>query len=84
MNNTSDIELRIKKVVAECLDIEESSITGAGHLVHDMGGSSLGLVQLVMELETEFDISIPEVDADGLTSLDTITAYVKSKMSNQR
>jgi acyl carrier protein len=82
MNNMSDVELRIRKVVAECLDIDESSITGDGHLVHDMGGSSLGLVQLVMELETEFGISIPEVDADNLTNLDAITSYVKSKMAH--
>lgn len=82
MNNTSDIELRIKKVVAECLDIEPSSITSDGHLVHDMGGSSLGLVQLVMELETEFDISIPEVDADNLTTLDAVTRYVQSKIAH--
>ena len=63
----SDIESRVKKIIAEQLGVEESQVTNEKAFIADLGADSLDTVELVMALEDEFGIEIPDEDAEKIT-----------------
>ena len=67
----SDIEARVKKIIAEQLGVEESQVTNEKAFVADLGADSLDTVELVMALEDEFGIEIPDEDAEKITRCKT-------------
>ncbi len=75
----SDILERVKQIVAATLDVEEGKVVGSAHLVDDLGADSLAKVELVMKLEEEFGIDIPDKDSEQITNIDAITAYIIAK-----
>ena len=79
----SDIEARVKKIIAEQLGVEESQVTNEKSFVADLGADSLDTVELVMALEDEFGIEIPDEDAEKITrvkeAVDYIEAHAKTK-----
>jgi acyl carrier protein len=62
----ASVEERVIDIVAEQLGVEKEKITRDTHFVNDLGADSLDTVELVMELEEEFDISIPEDSAEKI------------------
>jgi len=69
----SDIEERVKKIVAKNLDVENSRITPEASFVEDFGADSLDQVELVMAFEEEFDVQIPDDVAEKIkTVADTV------------
>ncbi len=76
----SDIEQRVKKIVAEQLGANEADVKNASSFVDDLGADSLDTVELVMALEEEFDCEIPDEDAEKITTvqqaIDYVTAHV--------
>jgi len=68
----------LRAIFAEQLGLAQDAITPASHCVNDLGCDSLDAVELVMEIEDAFDLSIPDEDIDGLTTIQVITEYLAS------
>ena len=66
----------IEKIIAEHLDIDISEVTDEKHLINDLGADSLHTVELIMEFENEFDIEIPDDDAETLVTVGKIKEYI--------
>lgn len=73
-----NLEGRVRKVIAEKLGIEESTIKNEASFVDDLGADSLDTVELVMALEEEFNCQIPDEDAEKITTVQQAIDYVKS------
>ena len=71
----SDIEVRVKKIIAEQLGVEESQVTNEKAFVADLGTDSLDTVELVMALENEFGIEIPDEDAEKIPTVQNAVDY---------
>jgi acyl carrier protein len=74
------VEDRIKKIIAEQLGVEEDEVVPEASFVDDLGADSLDTVELVMALEEEFDIEIPDEDAEKILTVGRALEYIKEKM----
>ena len=72
----SDIEQRVKKIVAEQLGANEADVKNASSFVDDLGADSLDTVELVMALEEEFDCEIPDEEAEKITTVQLAIDYI--------
>lgn len=68
---------RIRDVVVDQLGVEESAVTMEASFVDDLGADSLDIVELIMGLETEFDIEIPDEEAEKIATVGDAVNYVK-------
>jgi acyl carrier protein len=69
---------RLKKIVAEQLGVEESKITLAARFTDDLNADSLDLVEMIMSLEEEFGVEIPDEDAEKIVSVQDAIDYIDS------
>ncbi len=70
---------RIKKIIAEQLGVEEEDVVPDASFVEDLGADSLDTVELVMALEEEFDVEIPDEDAEKIQKVSQAIEYIKEK-----
>ena len=68
---------RVKKIIVDQLGVEEETVTPEASFVDDLGADSLDTVELVMALEEEFGIEIPDEDADKITRVKEATEYIE-------
>jgi acyl carrier protein len=73
------VEGKVKKIIAEQLGVEEDEVVPEASFVEDLGADSLDTVELVMALEEEFDIEIPDEDAEKLQKVSQAVDYIKEK-----
>jgi acyl carrier protein len=71
----SDIATRVKKIIVDKLGVEESEVNNEASFTNDLGADSLDTVELIMEFEKEFNISIP--DAETITTVGQAVAYLE-------
>ncbi|MBR1891341.1 MAG: acyl carrier protein [Clostridia bacterium] len=72
---------KIKKVLADQLGVDESKITPNSKIVEDLGADSLDVVELLMNLEEEYGISVSEDEATKISTVGDFVALVESKMN---
>ena len=70
---------RVKKVVVEQLDVAEDEVTPQASFVDDLGADSQDVFELVMGLEEEFDVEIPDEDAEKITTVQEAVSYIDEK-----
>ncbi len=75
-----EITARLKEIVMDRLDVEEDQIKPDASFVEDLGADSLDIVELIMGIEEEFDIEIPDEDAEKLTNVGEAMEYIKGKL----
>ncbi|WP_039763594.1 MULTISPECIES: acyl carrier protein [unclassified Caldicellulosiruptor] len=73
----SEIFEKVKKIIADKLDIEEDKITPESSFLDDLGADSLDIVELIMELEEEFNIEIPDEDAEKIRTVADAVKYIE-------
>ena len=69
---------KLKQVIVDQLGVEESEITLESSFIEDLGADSLDIVELIMALEEEFDIEIPDEDAEKILTVGDALEYIKS------
>lgn len=68
---------KIKAILSEQFDVEEESISGETNIAEDLGADSLDLVDLLMSIEDEFEIEIPDEDVDKIRTVGELEKYIK-------
>lgn len=76
MTTAAEIEARVKKIVVEQLGVKEDEVTTDASFVDDLGADSLDTVELVMALEGEFDLDIPDEDAEKIVTIKDAVSFV--------
>lgn len=74
----SDIDARVKAIVAEQLSVNAEEVTNEASFIDDLGADSLDTVELVMALEEEFGTEIPDEDAEKITTVQLAIDYVNA------
>ncbi|MCY4154355.1 MAG: acyl carrier protein [Gammaproteobacteria bacterium] len=72
----SNVEERVMKIIVEQLGVKEEEVTSEASFVDDLGADSLDTVELVMALEEEFKIEIPDEDAEKITTVQQAIDYI--------
>ncbi|WP_046175086.1 acyl carrier protein [Domibacillus indicus] len=75
----ADVLERVTKIIVDRLGVEESQINLDAKFKEDLGADSLDVVELVMELEDEFDMEISDDDAENITTVGDAVTYINSK-----
>jgi acyl carrier protein len=76
----ASIEQRVKDIIVEQLGVEEDEVSPEASFVDDLGADSLDTVELVMAFEEEFNIEIPDEDAEGISTVQDAIDYIKANV----
>ncbi len=74
----SEIASRVKAIIVDKLGVEESEVTNEASFTNDLGADSLDTVELIMEFEKEFGISIPDDQAEKITTVGDAITYIEA------
>ncbi len=75
------IESRVKAIIVENLSVKEDQVTPDAKFIEDLGADSLDTVELVMALEEEFSIEVPDEDAEKLQSVGDVIKYIEERQA---
>ena len=75
----AEIEAKVKKIISEQLGVPEADVKPEASFVNDLGADSLDTVELVMALEEEFGVEIPDEDAEKIGTVQSAIDYIKAK-----
>ncbi len=77
----SDIAQKVKAIIVEKLGVEESEVTPEASFTNDLGADSLDTVELIMEFEKEFNLSIPDDQAETIGTVGQAITYIEANIS---
>ena len=78
----ADLEAKVKALIAEKLGVEEGEVVPDASFTNDLGADSLDTVELIMEFEKEFDVTIPDEDAEKIATVGDAIQYLTEKTSS--
>ena len=78
--SSEEILEKVKAIIVEQLGVADTSVTMEASFIDDLGADSLDIVELVMALEEEFDIEIPDADAEKVTTVGDVVDYIKENV----
>ncbi|MDR2791858.1 MAG: acyl carrier protein [Tannerellaceae bacterium] len=76
----SEIASRVKAIIVDKLRVEETEVTNEANFANDLGADSLDTVELIMEFEKEFGITIPDDQTESITTVGDAIAYIEEKL----
>lgn len=76
----NDVEKRVKKIIADTLGVGEDEVVPEATFIDDLGADSLDIVELIMALEEEFDLEIPDEDAENIKTVQDVTNYINENL----
>jgi acyl carrier protein len=77
----SEIEQKVKGIIVEKLGVEEDEVTQEASFTNDLGADSLDTVELIMEFEKEFDISIPDEMAESISTVGDAVKFIEKELA---
>jgi acyl carrier protein len=75
----ADVAAKVKEIIVNKLGVDEAQITDAASFTNDLGADSLDTVELVMEFEKAFNLTIPDEDAEKIGTVGAAVSYIQSK-----
>lgn len=78
----SDIASKVKSIIVDKLGVDEKEVTPAASFTNDLGADSLDTVELIMEFEKEFNIAIPDEQAEKIGTVGDAIAYIEANAKN--
>ncbi|MCI9366219.1 MAG: acyl carrier protein [Clostridia bacterium] len=76
--NTEEVFDKVKEIIVEQLGVTENTVTLEASFIDDLGADSLDIVELIMALEEEFDMEIPDADAEKIVTVNDVVEYIKN------
>ncbi|OFZ21966.1 MAG: acyl carrier protein [Bdellovibrionales bacterium GWB1_55_8] len=76
---SASVEERVRNIICDQLAVEPEKVTTAASFIDDLGADSLDIVELVMTMEEEFDLDIPDEDAEKIKTVGDVTKYIVSR-----
>jgi len=74
----SDTLNKVKEIIVDKLGVDESKVTNESHFIEDLGADSLDTVELIMQFEEDFNIEIPDEDAEKILTVNQAYDYIKN------
>ena len=78
--SSEEVFEKVKSIIVEQLGATESSVTMEASFIDDLGADSLDIVELIMALEEEFDLEIPDEEAEKIVTIDDVVKYIKDNI----
>ena len=75
--NQEEVFEKVKGIIVEQLGVAEDTVTLEASFIDDLGADSLDIVELIMALEEEFDLEIPDADAEKIVTVNDVVEYIK-------
>ena len=78
--NSEEIFEKVKSIIVEQLGVTDTAVTMEASFIDDLGADSLDIVELIMALEEEFDMEIPDADAEKVVTVGDVVDYIKENI----
>ncbi|MEC8140468.1 MAG: acyl carrier protein [Bacteroidota bacterium] len=78
---SQDVESKVKEIIIDKLGVDESEVVADANFTNDLGADSLDTVELIMEFEKDFDLSIPDEDAETIATVGDAVKYIQEKLA---
>jgi acyl carrier protein len=79
--NMADVAARVKKIIVDKLGVDEKEVVAEANFIQDLGADSLDTVELIMEFEKEFDVAIPDEQAEKIQTVGQAVAYLEGQVN---